>query len=98
MTVATTQLRSTAEPASIAETAWQLVAGYIRLTNEESRKGLSAAAQRDNIQQYARIAGMKSVTFYEEPRAIGGHISFEKREAGRRLLEDMEGGRVKVLI
>lgn len=79
-------------------TAPRLTAAYIRLTRDESLKGLSATAQKENIAEYVRRAGLSGLQVYEEPRAVGGDVPFEQRSAGRRLIDDIRAGRVGAIV
>lgn len=76
----------------------RVTVGYIRLTSEESIKGLSASAQRENILGYAEHAGLGPVTIYEEKKAVGGDVPFEAREAGSRLLRDIKDGAISHIV
>jgi site-specific DNA recombinase len=76
----------------------RLTAAYVRLTRDESLKGLSAAAQKENIADYVRRAGLPGLQVYEEPRAVGGDVPFEQRAAGRRLVDDIQAGRVGAIV
>src|SRR5688500_2794552 len=76
----------------------RICAGYVRLTRDESLKGLSASAQRQNINEYAARAGLEPLRIYEETRPVGGDVPFSKREAGRRLLTDIRAGAVGAVI
>lgn len=70
-------------------------AGYIRLTREESlKKGLSAPAQRADIADYVRRSDLPELKFYEEIKAVGGHVPWDKRGQGSRLIADIKAGRV----
>jgi len=74
-------------------------AGYIRLTREESlRKGLSAPAQRADISDYAKRNQLPELVLYEETKAVGGDIPFEKRLQGRRLINDIKADRIVHLV
>jgi site-specific DNA recombinase len=93
------QVRSVPAPAPPAAAGERRVtAGYIRLTKDESLKGLSASAQRENITAYVLRAGLGPVTMYEELKAVGGDVPFELREAGRRLIDDVVAGRVGAIV
>jgi DNA invertase Pin-like site-specific DNA recombinase len=74
------------------------IAGYIRLTSEESLKGLSARAQRENILRYATNAKLGPVSIYEELKAVGGDVPFEKRAAARKLIADIAADRIRLVI
>jgi site-specific DNA recombinase len=83
---------------ALASTAIRITALYIRLTRDESLKGLSAEAQKENGRAYARRAGLESVKIYEEHRAVGGDVPFEQRDAARRLIDDIRAGRVGAVV
>ncbi|HEV2296870.1 MAG TPA: recombinase family protein [Tepidisphaeraceae bacterium] len=78
--------------------AIRVTAGYVRLTRDESLKGLSAAAQRENITAYVDRAGLGPVSIYQEAKAVGGDVPFEKRDAGQRLMEDVRRGLVGAIV
>jgi site-specific DNA recombinase len=95
MNAAATQLR---KGTALDPGERRLTTGYIRLTRDESLKGLSASAQRENIQAYAVRASLGPVTFYEETKAVGGDVPFEDRQACRRLIAEVVAGRVGTII
>jgi DNA invertase Pin-like site-specific DNA recombinase len=75
------------------------VAGYLRLTRDESLAvGLSAPAQKKGIAEYAGRAQLQPLRIYEETKAVGGDVPFEKREAGSKLLAAIKRGEVKHII
>jgi site-specific DNA recombinase len=76
-----------------------VVAGYIRLTRDESVKtGLSAPAQRAGIEEYTHRAGLPPPRIYQEPEAVGGDVPFERRKAFSELAAAICAGRVAHLI
>src|SRR5262245_41261156 len=75
------------------------VALYVRLTREESRTtGLSAPAQKNDGRESCKRFGLPSPHIYEEPVAIGADVPFDKRPEGRRLLDDINCGRIRHVI
>src|SRR5688572_13403963 len=95
MSVAAVQLPPTKAPAAPAQ---RLTAAYVRLTRDESMKGLSAPAQKENIAGYVRHAGLPPMVVYEEPKAVGGDVPFSERAAARRLVADIEAGRIGAVV
>ena len=92
--IATTQQRE-----GRARTASGVTAGYVRLTREESiQTGLSAPAQQDGIGSYCRQHELANLQWYMEDRAVGADVPFEKRSAGRRLIEDVQAGRIRHIV
>jgi len=76
-----------------------ITAGYVRLTREESLvTGLSAPAQLDGIESYVQERGLPEAVLYQEERAVGADVPFEKRQAGRRLIADIQAGRVSNIV
>jgi len=76
-----------------------IAAGYIRLTREESIvTGLSMPAQQDGITSYAQQHDLPNLIMYLEERAIGADVPFEKRPAGRRLIADIQAGKISHII
>ena len=75
-----------------------IVAAYIRLTRDESLKGLSAVAQKSDITDYAHRSRLSPLIVYEEPRAVGGDVPFERRERGKQLIADIKAGQVTDII
>lgn len=74
-------------------------AGYIRLTREESlKKGLSAPAQRSDIADYINRSKLPKVKFYEEIKATGGHVPWNKRSQGSKLITDVKSGKVRHIV
>ncbi|HEX8323448.1 MAG TPA: recombinase family protein [Tepidisphaeraceae bacterium] len=75
------------------------VAGYIRLTRDESlQNNLSAPAQTKGIKEYAHRAKLEPLRIFEETKAVGGDVPFEKRRAGRELIEAVKAGKVRAII
>jgi hypothetical protein len=73
----------------------KIAAAYIRLTREESvAKGLSASAQRYDLTEYAKRAGLAPPVFYEELRPVGGDVPFANRQRGRDLIADIKAGTI----
>ncbi len=91
-------LQSPANLTSAGTALVRVTALYIRLTRDESLKGLSAKAQKENGHAYALRAGLGPVVEYEERQAVGGDVPFEEREAARRLFDDVRAGRIGKII
>lgn len=87
------------KPKTTSDGDGKITAGYIRLTRDESLKtGLSAPAQKSDIEDYAIRSGLPNLVIYEEKEAIGADVPFEKRKAGKRLIADIAAGKIEHLI
>lgn len=99
MNTVTAQPRTIRPPVQmLTAVAQRVTAAYIRLTRDESMKGLSAEAQRENIAGYLRGRCLGPMVLYEEPLAVGGDVPFERRAAGRPLVHDIRAGRVGAVV
>jgi DNA invertase Pin-like site-specific DNA recombinase len=59
---------------------------------------VSLESQLEGGRAYARQRGWKVVGEYTEPKTSGFHEKLGKRPQGRRLLDDIEAGKVDVVI
>ncbi len=75
-----------------------LVAGYVRRSSEMQKDNYSLEAQKRAIREAAKLHGLPEPVFYEddERSARGEHIA--KRPAFKRLLEDVQAKRIRVVI
>ena len=72
---------------------------YARLTREESiKRGLSLPEQERRAREICKERGWKPVEFYPEPRHVGGDVPFEKRAAGRKIVDRIKSGEVKRIL
>lgn len=55
-------------------------------------------AQRDGITSYAQQHELPNLVMYVEERAIGADVPFEKRPAGKRLIADINAGKIQHII
>ena len=73
-------------------------AGYIRVsTAEQSLKGLSIETQIAEIENYAKLHGMKLEALYID-RGITARKSLERRTDFMRMMRDVESGRINHII
>lgn len=66
-------------------------------TDEQALKGFSIAAQRDALEEYCRDNNMKIVDHYTD-EGISGAKPPLKRPALKRLLDDVEAGKIDMII
>lgn len=95
MTVVRARVKSAVDITTEAATA----AIYVRLTRAESLEtGLSAPAQRREAETYIADANLGNFVVYEESEPVGGDVAFERRKAGKRLVEDIAAGKVQHVV
>ena len=71
---------------------------YERVSTEEQRiHGLSLDAQREVLEEYAKAHGMVVVGHYTDA-GVSGQKPLSKRPALRRLLEDVEAGKIDIVL
>lgn len=71
---------------------------YPRVSTEEQKlRGFSIEAQVENLQEYCEKNQIKIVDFYIDEGVSGGKPSF-KRPAMARLLEDVEAGKIDIIL
>lgn len=71
---------------------------YERVSTEEQRiHGLSLDAQREVLEEYAKTHGMAVVGHYTDA-GVSGQKPLSKRPALRRLLEDVEAGKIDIVL
>lgn len=76
----------------------QRAALYIRVsTEEQAMHGLSLAAQRDTLTQYAQSNGLKVMGIYAD-EGITARKKYRNRSAFMRMLEDVQANQIDVIL
>lgn len=71
---------------------------YIRVsTEEQAREGYSVDAQKENLKRYAKSKGYKVVGVYAD-EGITARKKYTNRKEFMRLLDDVEAGKVDVIL
>lgn len=72
---------------------------YARLTKDESiQRGLSLPEQERRGREICGERGWRYVEFYGELRHVGGDVPFEKRIAGKQVVDRIRSGEVKRIL
>jgi site-specific DNA recombinase len=75
-----------------------VVAGYVRRSSEMQKDNYSIDAQKRAIREECRRRQLPDPVFYEDDERSARSEQMSKRPAFKRLLEDVEAGRVQIVI
>jgi site-specific DNA recombinase len=83
---------------SDSETSSLVVAGYVRRSSKAQADNFSIDAQRRAISDECMRRGLPAPVFYEDDELSARGEQIAKRPAFRRLLNDVEAGRVQIVM
>jgi DNA invertase Pin-like site-specific DNA recombinase len=75
-----------------------VLAGYVRRSSEMQKDNYSIDAQKRAIKDAAKVRGLPEPVFYEDDERSARGEQIAHRPAFKRLLDDMQSGRVQVVI
>src|SRR5450755_80219 len=75
-----------------------VVAGYVRRSSEMQKDNYSIDAQKRAITDGAKMRGLSAPIFYEDDERSARGEQIAKRPAFKQLLDDVQAGRVQVVI
>src|ERR1700692_4374201 len=75
-----------------------IVAGYVRRSSEMQSENYSRDAQIRGITQYCQSLGLPPPIIYEDDELSARGEQMTHRPAFKKLLEDIEAGRVQIVI
>src|SRR5438477_3515645 len=75
-----------------------VVAGYVRRSSEMQKDNYSIDAQKRAIKDGCRVRDLPEPIFYEDDERSARGEQIAKRPAFKRLLDDVQSGRVQVII
>src|SRR5579885_2270650 len=81
-----------------AESNTLVVAGYVRRSSEMQKDNYSIDAQKRAIRDAAKLRGLPEPIFYEDDERSARGEQIAKRPAFKRLLDDVQAGRVQVIM
>ena len=81
-----------------SESASIVVAGYVRRSSEMQKENYSIDAQKRAIRDACKLRGLPEPLFYEDDERSARGEQIGKRPAFERLLDDIQAGRVQVVI
>lgn len=85
-------------PSSSADLSNLIVAGYVRRSSEMQKDNYSIDAQRRGIREGAKARGLPEPIFYEDDERSARGEQIAKRPDFKRLLDDVQAGKVHVII
>src|SRR5215469_15099783 len=86
------QQQNSPEPSSV------IVVGYVRRSSEMQKDNYSIDAQKRAIREACKIRGLPAPIIYEDDELSARGEQIAHRPAFKRLLEDVEAGRVQVVM
>src|SRR5437660_3144251 len=81
-----------------SESSSVVVAGYVRRSSEMQKDNYSIDAQKRAIKDGCALRGLPEPIFYEDDERSARGEQIAKRPAFKRLLDDVQAGRVQVII
>src|SRR3989454_5503358 len=81
-----------------SESSTIVLAGYVRRSSEMQKDNYSIDAQKRAIREAAKLRGLPEPIFYEDDERSARGEQIAKRPAFKRLLDDVQAGRVQVII
>jgi len=75
-----------------------IVVGYVRRSSEMQSENYSRDAQIPGITQYCQSLGLPAPIIYEDDELSARGEQITHRPAFKKLLEDVEAGRVQIVI
>src|SRR5690349_5811287 len=75
-----------------------VVAGYVRRSSEMQKDNFSIDAQKRFIREACKLRGLPEPVFYEDDERSARGEQIAKRPAFKRLLDDIQAGRVQMVI
>jgi site-specific DNA recombinase len=74
-----------------------MTGAYLRVSTQEQAQRQTIQTQRDGIERWAKANGQTIDQFYSDD-GVSGNDPLEQRPAGRKLLADVQAGRLKLLL
>ena len=81
-----------------SESSRVVVAGYVRRSSEMQKENYSIDAQKRAIRDACKLRGLPEPIFYEDDERSARGEQIAKRPAFKRLLDDIQAGRVHIVI
>src|SRR5579884_2779929 len=81
-----------------AQSATVITVGYVRRSSEMQKDNYSIDAQKRAIRDAAKLRGLPEPIFYEDDERSARGEQIAKRPAFKRLLDDVQAGRVQVIM
>src|SRR5579884_3172005 len=85
-------------PSHQSEGSTIVLAGYVRRSSEMQKENYSIDAQKRAIRDAAKLRGLPEPIFYEDDERSARGEQIAKRPAFKRLLDDVQAGRVQVIM